>query len=160
MTKTLLILPGTALIYVPLVIHWLGDRWPFGPMDGTGIQWVLAVILAIPALVLAVRTMVLFTREGQGTPAPWDPPRKFVVTGPYRYMRNPMLLSVILMILAEALALGSLLLLGWAVAFFLLNTVYFAVKEEPDLERRFGEDYLRYKANVPRWVPLLQPYDS
>lgn len=159
MTKALLILPGTALIYVPLLIHWLCERWPFGPIGGAGLQWVLAVLLALPALALAARTMILFVREGKGTPAPWDPPQKFVVSGPYRHVRNPMLLSVILMILAEAVALGSVVLLGWAVAFFFLNTVYFALKEEPELEQRFGEDYRRYKQNVPRWIPLLQPYD-
>lgn len=160
MAKAVLILPGTALIYIPLLIHWFAGRWPFAPMDGTGLSWVLAAILAIPALILAAKTMMLFTQEGNGTPAPWDPPEKFVVSGPYRYVRNPMLTSVILIILAEAVALSSPALFGWAVIFFLLNTVYFALSEEPELEKRFGEDYRHYKENVPRWIPMLQPYKS
>lgn len=159
MVKTVMILPGTALIYIPLLIHWFSGHWPFGTKAGTGFQWVLALIFAAPAFALAVRTMRLFVKEGQGTPAPWDPPQRFVVSGPYRYVRNPMLSAVILMILAESLALNSLPLLGWAVVFFILNTVYFVFVEEPGLERRFGEDYMVYKAEVPRWVPMLRPYD-
>lgn len=158
MAKAVLILPGTALIYVPLLIHWFSAGWPFGAEPGTGLHWIVAALLAVPAVALAVRTMTLFVREGRGTPAPWDPPQRFVVSGPYRYVRNPMLSAVILMILAEAAALSSLPLLGWAGVFFLLNTVYFAFIEEPGLETRFGEEYRRYKAAVPRWIPMSRPY--
>ncbi|SDX76488.1 Protein-S-isoprenylcysteine O-methyltransferase Ste14 [Ruegeria halocynthiae] len=159
MTKTVLILPGTALIYIPILIQWFSECWPFGANVGTRLHWAVAAILAIPALVLAAKTMKLFVHDGHGTPAPWDPPQRFVVSGPYRFVRNPMLSSVILMILAEAIALSSPLLLSWALVFFLLNTVYFIFIEEPGLERRFGEEYLRYKAAVPRWVPMLRPYE-
>ena len=160
MAKAVAILPGTALIYIPLLIHWLGDLWPFGAMAGAGPHWFLAALLAVPALTLAAKTMILFVHEGDGTPAPWDPPQRFVVNGPYRYVRNPMLSSVILMILVEAIALNSQPLFGWAVVFFLLNTVYFVFMEEPGLERRFGEEYVLYKAAVPRWVPMLLPYET
>ncbi len=68
-------------------------------------------------------------------------------------------MAVILMILAEAAALNSPALIGWAGFFFFLNTVYFVFVEEPGLERRFGESYLRYKATVPRWIPKLRPYE-
>lgn len=159
MTKAVLVLPGTALVYIPLLIHWFSDNWPFAALSGTRLQWALAAILALPALALAIWTMGLFVREGRGTPAPWDPPRNFVVSGPYRHVRNPMLLAVILMILAEATALNSPFLLGWAAIFFLLNTFYFMVVEEPALERRFGKDYLQYKAMVPRWLPMWRPYE-
>lgn len=159
MAKAVLILPGTALVYVPLVIHWFFGGWPFGAAVGTALQWVLAALLTMPALFLAAKAMRLFVHEGEGTPAPWDPPLNFVVSGPYRYVRNPMLCAVILMILAEALALNSLPLLGWAFVFFLLNNVYFVFVEEPGLERRFGDRYLRYKEEVPRWVPRLRPYE-
>ena len=158
MTKAVLILPGTALIYIPLLIQWFSNGWPFSRSLGGTPEWVLAAILAAPAIALAVKTMRLFLNEGEGTPAPWDPPRKFVVSGPYRHMRNPMLTSVILMILAEAVALSSLGLLGWAVVFFLLNTAYFALLEEPELERRFGAPYRHYKASVPRWMPRARAY--
>ncbi len=88
------------------------------------------------------------------------PAKRFVINGPYCYVRNPMLSAVILMILAEAVVLNSPFLLGWAIVFFFLNTLYFIFIEEPGLERRFGEDYLRYKAAVPRWLPMLRPYET
>ena len=158
MLKTVLILPGTALVYIPLVIQFATGGWPFGAEPGSVMQVGLGLVLAIPAFALAGWTMRLFTGEGDGTPAPWDPPKNFVVSGPYRHVRNPMLSSVIILIVAEALAANSLPLLAWAVAFFLLNTLYFAFSEEPGLERRFGESYRQYKARVPRWVPRLSPY--
>lgn len=160
MTKAVLILPGTALVYIPLLIHWFTDGWPFSQSLGGPLAWIAAVILAMPAFALAFKTMRLFLTVGEGTPAPWDPPQKFVVSGPYRYVRNPMLTSVILMILAEAAAFGSLALLGWAITFFVLNTVYFVRVEEPGLERRFGAEYRHYKASVPRWIPKLRPFSA
>ncbi|MFD1158881.1 methyltransferase family protein [Roseovarius aestuarii] len=159
MTKAVLILPGTALIYIPFLIQWFSNSWPFDVIVGTGLHWALAVMLVVPALALAANTMKLFVHEGHGTPAPWDPPQRLVINGPYRYVRNPMLSAVILMILAEAVVLNSPFLLGWAIVFFFLNTLYFIFIEEPGLERRFGEDYLRYKAAVPRWLPMLRPYE-
>lgn len=158
MAKAVLILPGTALVYVPLLIHWISKGWPFGGGFGSVMALVLAAIIAVPAIALARKTMMLFVQEGRGTPAPWDPPLNFVVIGPYRYVRNPMLTSVVVLILAESLVFGSLALLGWAIGFFLLNTAYFMFSEEPALMRRFGDPYLRYKAAVPRWVPRLTPY--
>ncbi|WP_298938363.1 methyltransferase [uncultured Ruegeria sp.] len=123
MTKTVLILPGTALIYIPILIQRFSERWRFGVSVWTRLHCAVVAMLAVPALVLAANTMKLFAHDGHGTPAPWDPPQKFVVSGPYRFVRNPMLSSVILMILAEAVALNSPLLLSWALCFFLLNTV-------------------------------------
>ena len=159
MLKTVLILPGSALIYIPLLIQWATGGWPFGAPLGSGLQISLALVLAIPAFALAGWTMRLFTGEGDGTPAPWDPPRNFVVSGPYRHVRNPMLSSVIILIVAEALATNSLPLLIWAMVFFVLNTLYFAFSEEPGLEERFGQRYRTYKTNVPRWVPRLSPFE-
>lgn len=158
MAIAVLILPGAALVYIPLLVQWLGGGWPFSRSLGGALVWTLAAMVALPAFALAIMTMTLFLNKGEGTPAPWDPPRKFVVSGPYRYVRNPMLTSVIFLILAEAAALSSPAILGWAVAFFLLNTAYFAIVEEPELERRFGDAYLNYKASVPRWMPRLRPY--
>lgn len=160
MAKAVLILPGTALVYIPLLIQWFTGGWPFGRSLGGPLAWIVAAILALPAFALAFETTRLFLTVGKGTPAPWDPPQRFVVSGPYRYVRNPMLTSVVLMVLAEAAAFGSLALLGWAVAFFLINTVYFAFVEEPGLERRFGNAYRHYKASVPRWIPRLRPFQT
>ena len=74
-------------------------------------------------------------------------------------MRNPIITGVLLLLLAaEALAPRSRALAGWLPAFFLGNALYFPLVEEPGLERRFGEEYRRYKAHVPRWLPRLRPW--
>ncbi|MEZ4517046.1 MAG: methyltransferase [Chloroflexota bacterium] len=73
-------------------------------------------------------------------------------------MRNPMISAVITILLGEALLLGSWTIAALALGFLLLNTVYFVFSEEPGLEKRFGEEYVEYKANVPRWVPRMTPW--
>ena len=70
-----------------------------------------------------------------------------------------MITSVLLMLGSESLLLGSWHLAGWMLVFFLGNALYFTFVEEPGLQRRFGDDYLRYKANVPRWIPKRRPWD-
>ncbi len=161
MIQAIVILPGTALVLLPGAILWLGEgtRWAasFAGYGAWGF-W-LALVLLVPGLALAVWTARLFLTTGEGTPAPWDPPRKLVVRGPYRHVRNPMITSVLAMLLAEALIFRSWPLAGWMALFFLANAVYFPLFEERGLERRFGEDYRLYKANVPRWLPRLAPWE-
>jgi len=101
---------------------------------------------------------MLFTRYGDGTPAPWEPPRNLVIRGPYRHVRNPMITGVLFLIAAEALLLGSWPLIVWMGLFFLGNAVYFPLVEEKGLEERFGQAYREYKRNVPRWLPRQQPW--
>jgi protein-S-isoprenylcysteine O-methyltransferase Ste14 len=100
----------------------------------------------------------LFARVGRGTLAPWDPTRRLVVAGPYRYVRNPMISGVALMLLGEAVFWGSGAVGLWAASFLAINHLYFVLSEEPGLERRFGEEYRAYKAAVPRWIPRLRPW--
>ncbi len=160
LVKPILILPGTALVVIPALILWAGDETPFGaaaPSASEPTLW-LGLLTAVVALVLMVWTVRLFTTHGQGTPAPWDPPRRLVVLGPYRHVRNPMIVGVILFLIAEALVMGAPALLGWAALFALANMIYFPLSEEPALERRHGEAYRRYKENVPRWIPRLTPW--
>jgi protein-S-isoprenylcysteine O-methyltransferase Ste14 len=97
-------------------------------------------------------------KVGQGTPAPWDPPKKLVVRGPYRYVRNPMITGALLLLLAEAMLLQSWPIAIWLVLFFIGNSVYFPLVEEKGLEKRFGDAYRKYKANVPRWIPRLRAW--
>ena len=71
-----------------------------------------------------------------------------------------MISSVLLMLLGEALVLSSWPVGWWGITFFALNSVYFPLFEEKGLERRFGDDYRTYKANVPRWFPRIRPWQS
>jgi len=161
--KAIVILPGTALVYVPSTIFWFTrDTAYAAEMPGTSLlPWLAGLPFAAAGLVLMVWTMRLFTlKGGGGTPAPWEPIRNFIVLGPYRYVRNPMLTGVILFLVAEAILFRSLPILLWALLFFVLNTVYFALSEEPQLEKRFGQAYTDYKRAVPRWLPKLTPYNA
>lgn len=98
-------------------------------------------------------------REGDAR-APWSPTRTLVTGGLYGYVRNPMIEGVLLTLLGEAAAVESVTLLLWAGAFFIICNVYFVLYEEPSLRRRFGDQYLSYKQNVPRWIPRLKPFNS
>jgi protein-S-isoprenylcysteine O-methyltransferase Ste14 len=105
-----------------------------------------------------IYTITLFGRFGNGTLAPWQPTQKLVVIGPYRYVRNPMISGVFFILIGESLILHSTSILEWAGLFFLINTTYFILSEEPSLEERFGQDYRQYKRHVGRWIPRLHPY--
>ena len=162
LVKAILILPGTALVYVPAAILWA--TW--GTSEAASIAGIalarfwLGLVLVASGLVLAVWTVRLFVTAGEGTPAPWAPPQRLVVRGPYRHVRNPMITSVLVMLGGEALLFGSWPVASWILVFFAVNWIYFARVEEPGLEQRFGEDYRRYKANVPRWLPRARPWDA
>ncbi len=161
MIKTVLILPGTAVVIVPGFLQWLSKGTAYAGAASHSGQWQFWVGWAALGLgvLMGVWTARLFVTIGQGTPAPWDPPQKLVVKGPYRHVRNPMITSVLFFLLGEALLLQSLPIGGWGLFFFAANTVYFPLFEEKDLEKRFGEDYRTYKANVPRWLPRITPWN-
>jgi len=96
-----------------------------------------------------------FFRSGKGTLAPWDPPRHLVIVGLYRFVRNPMYLAVLTLLLGWSIAAGSGLLLGYAVLLgigFHLRVLLF---EEPFLRRRFGEEWTSYSETVRRWLPRV-----
>jgi protein-S-isoprenylcysteine O-methyltransferase Ste14 len=116
-------------------------------------------LFLIAGFSLFLWTLYLFAARGKGTLAPWDPPTRLVVSGPYRYMRNPMISGVLMILAGETLVHGSLTLFGWFLAFLLLNQIYFVLLEEPMLENRFGDDYRQYKAAVPRWIPRFKPWE-
>lgn len=121
---------------------------------------VAALAFAGIGLSLMVRTIRLFATVGQGTLAPWDPTARLVVRDVYRHVRNPMISGVLFILLGEATFFDSRPLLVWFGIFFLANATYIPLVEEPGLMKRFGADYERYRANVPRWLPRLTPWDG
>lgn len=159
--RVVIILPGVVLVVVPAIIILAtantGAAMRYlGPADPG--FWVGLIVGAI-GLGFATWTVRLFISRGEGTPAPWDPPRKLVIRGPYRHVRNPMITSVYFMLFAETLILNAWTIAVWLLVFFLVNAIYIPRSEEPALEARFGDDYRRYKANVPRWFPNPFPWD-
>ena len=118
----------------------------------------LGSVLVGLGVLLVYKTVSLFATVGDGTLAPWDPPRRLVVRGPYRYMRNPMISGVLSILLGEAILLGSVPLLVWFVIDLALNALTIPLVEEPILDGRFGSEYVTYKRNVPRWIPRPNPW--
>ena len=109
----------------------------------------LGCVLVGLRVLLVYKTVILFATVGDGTLAPWDPPRRLVVRGPYRHVRNPMISGVLSILLGEAILFGSESLLVWFLVFFALNELTMLI-EEPLLESRFGSDYVAYKRNIPQ----------
>jgi len=101
---------------------------------------------------LAGSCIVTFVTKGRGTPAPFDPPREFVASGPYRYVRNPMYLGAAAVILGAGLAISSPSIVMLALAFLLITHLFVVVYEEPALANKFGVSYQRYSSSVHRWL--------
>lgn len=99
-----------------------------------------------------------FAVQGLGTPAPVFPTRHLVITGLYRYVRNPMYVAVVSAILGQGLLFGDLRLLEYGAVVFLLVHVFVLFYEEPVLKASFGTEYEVFRANVPRWIPQTTPY--
>lgn len=118
----------------------------------SGMRPVGMIVMAVGAIVVLLCGPV-FAVRGHGTPAPFDPPREFVTIGPYRYLRNPMYIGGLLLLIGFGLHHLSVSVLLLAVLFALLAHVFVVLVEEAGLERRFGESYLRYKQSVNRWLP-------
>ena len=153
----IIILPGTVLILVPLVLLWLssGRHWLDSLANPSTLEFWVAIVSGLLGLFLSLWTMTLFFRFGEGTAAPWAPPQRLVIKGPYRYVRNPMMIGVFMMLFAESLLLQSRQILIWLAISVAANLVYIPIFEEKGLKQRFGRDYLVYKRHVPRWIPRL-----
>ena len=111
-------------------------------------------------LFLVVSTIRLFTAIGKGTLAPWNPPQRLVVKGIYRHVRNPMIAGVPASFWARRSSSAHYRCLAGSPSSIIVNTIYIPLREEPGLVKRFGDDYLLYKRNVPRWIPRLTPWEG
>jgi len=152
--RDILILPFTVTVIVPYFNYDSNDY----RIPETVYLKVLGLIIGLAGLALFFYTVFLFKTVGKGTLAPWSEKQKLVVRGPYRYCRNPMITGVLFILIGEALALHSVSIFVWAFCFFIINTTYFLLSEEPALDKKFGEDYKEYKKHVSRWIPRLTPY--
>ena len=157
-----------AILLLPFVMTVVVPRWLLGSPSGSW-RWppdsplaasarVVGALLLIAGVALFAWCVMLFGRVGRGTLAPWDPTKRLVAVGPYRYMRNPMITGVAAVLAGEALITGARVLAIWLGVFVLFNHLYFVVVEEPGLSRRFGVDYHEYKAAVPRWIPRMHAW--
>jgi len=111
------------------------------------------VVFGVLGVLVVAWCVGVFVARGKGTPAPFDAPRVFVASGPYRYVRNPMYIGAMMIILGAGLLLMSLSIVILTGLFWLCAHLFVWLYEEPVLTKRFGEDYCRYEATVRRWVP-------
>jgi protein-S-isoprenylcysteine O-methyltransferase Ste14 len=114
---------------------------------------VIGGLLTVAGAAFVVHAFVSFVVEGLGTPAPIAPPERLVVGGAFRWVRNPMYVAVTAAILGQAMLLGRWELLVYAALFWATTAAFVRVYEEPNLERRFGDDYAEYRRTVPAWLP-------
>ncbi len=140
---------------------WFFPRWFAG--GDLHPRWapIPLVLMAIGALIM-LKCVWDFAWTGRGTPAPFDPPRRLVVTGLYRWVRNPMYVGMGIFLVGEALLLPQITrqMLIMVVVLWAIVTVFILVYEEPTLRRLFGSDYEEYCRHVRRWIPRIKPFDK
>ncbi|HCT77337.1 MAG TPA: isoprenylcysteine carboxyl methyltransferase [Micromonosporaceae bacterium] len=147
--------PGTVAGLVP---YWLSDGW-----QSTAAHWYLRVpgaLLIGAGLVVLIQAFVRFVVDGLGTPAPVAPTKHLVVTGFYRYVRNPMYVAIVAIIVGQALWFAHWGLLAYAAIAWAGPALFVRFYEEPTLARTFGAEYDEYRRNVPAWLPRLRPWNS
>jgi protein-S-isoprenylcysteine O-methyltransferase Ste14 len=149
-----ILLPGLFAGYIPW--RYFGLRSAVLDL-GQPLHWLALISMAVGTFFLGW-SILEFARSGRGTLSPVDPPRSLVVRGPYRYVRNPMYLSVTLIVLGEVLLTRSRGLLIYWVLWFAAVNLFVLGYEEPYLRSQFGTTYERYFAEVGRWLPRLRPW--
>jgi protein-S-isoprenylcysteine O-methyltransferase Ste14 len=158
--KTLIftvLVPGTVAVLIP---YRLGSsvaatgNLPIGSFRYSGVGLIVAGAL------IYFWCAWDFTFAGRGTPAPIDPPKELVVRGLYKFVRNPMYVGVLSVLLGEAVLFEARVLFGYAGLLFVLFFAFVVLYEEPALGRKFGTSYQRYRDVVPRWIPRMRPLRS
>lgn len=147
--------PGIVLVYVP----WWITRFHL-PAGEPVWQKLIAAAMILVGLVPLLTSMLRFISVGRGTLVPGVPTEHLVVSGLYRYVRNPMYLGVLLSLAGEAVLLCNRGIVIEALAMWAGTHLMILVYEEPTLTRRFPDEYPRYKRNVPRWLPRLKPWND
>jgi protein-S-isoprenylcysteine O-methyltransferase Ste14 len=164
--RTLAVLGSAAFFVVAPVtlaglIPWSITGWqlrpPFLGLELTRGIGAIMVLAGVPGVVDA---FARFALQGLGTPAPIAPPRILVVSGLYRYVRNPIYVALVTIILGQAVLIGDWRLIVYGALLWVFFHVAVVAFEEPSLAQTFGSDYEAFRAAVPRWIPRLTPWRS
>jgi protein-S-isoprenylcysteine O-methyltransferase Ste14 len=148
--------PAMVAGWVP---YWI-TRWePRPPPFGLESARIVGIALVALGLSVLLECFARFALRGRGTPAPIAPTASLVVSGLYRYVRNPMYWGVLTTVLGQALLFGSVALLEYAVALWIVFHAFVVGYEERALRRQFGDSYDAYRKNVRRWLPRPTPWD-
>jgi len=142
------LVPATILVLIPaMILNATGTEGEGGVLRLVGL---VPLLLGIAILAWCFAGFIV---EGEGTPAPYDPPHRLVTGRLYGWMRNPMYVAVTMALVGEAMFYGSILLLLWAAVAWIALNFFVVLYEEPTLQRRFGPAYETYMEHVPRWIP-------
>ena len=154
--RALIVAPAFISLWTYFVPRWIGGAHAFDNARPLG--WIVVFIGAA----IGLPCVWEFAWRGLGTPAPFDPPRRLVVSGPYRFVRNPMYHGMGIALAGEALVFPNItaMMLGMIAVMFILVTLFIISYEEPTLRRMFGDDYDRYTHSVNRWIPKSRPFDN
>lgn len=166
MSSRLFALSRTAVVSTAFISiwTWFFPRW-FAASRGVTLEVrfdpAAAVLMLIGGAIM-LKCVWDFAWHGRGTPAPFDPPRRLVVSGFYRWVRNPMYVGMGLFLIGEGLMLRPILreMLTMCAILWVIVTIFILVYEEPTLRRLFGEEYIDYCKHVRRWIPRLTPFDK
>jgi protein-S-isoprenylcysteine O-methyltransferase Ste14 len=158
---------GSAAFFVvaPFTLGGLVPWWITGwqlrpPFLGLALTRGIGAILILAGVPGVVDAFARFALQGLGTPAPIAPPRNLVVTGLYRYVRNPIYVALVAIILGQAMLMGDSRLVVYGALLWLFFHVWVMAIEEPTLEQKFGSEYEAFRAAVPRWIPRVTPWRS
>lgn len=147
------LLPGSLVVALP---YWLlQESSDAGPLAVSPVQFLIGALLMMSGATVLALCFRDFVVSGKGTPNPLHPPRVLVSERLYRYIRNPIYVAVVTILLGEALAFGAPVLIGYAALVWLVLQGFVVFYEEPTLRRGFGAPYEAYCRAVPRWIPRL-----
>ena len=141
--------PGTVAFVIPwFLLQQSGSLMPLVPSF-----WLIGLLPMVLGIAGYLWCAGAFTFIGKGTPAPIDAPKNLVIAGPYQWVRNPMYVAVLSIVLGEALLFRSYQLVAYALLVFAIVHTFVLFYEEPTLRRQFGASYEAYLLAVPRWLP-------
>jgi protein-S-isoprenylcysteine O-methyltransferase Ste14 len=165
--RRLFALLGTALFLVLApgcvagLVPWWISRWQFrAPFPRYAPLRVIGALLIAGGTFVVLDSFARFALQGLGTPAPAFPTRHLVVRGFYRYVRNPMYVAVVAVILGQALLFGDVRVFEYGLFAWLAAHLFVLAYEEPTLRKTFGREYESFRANVPRWIPRVTPWSG
>lgn len=149
------LLPLALLLGIPSFIHLFISPLYFSNVFALS----AGSLLVITGIAFLAWANVLFVVYGEGTMAFWDAPKKLIVMGPYRYVRNPIAIGIITALWGLALVFNSFFVLGFSMIYWLMVHLWLVQVEEQKLSLKFGVNYENFKAQVPRWIPLNEPVE-
>ncbi len=156
------ILPILVTIIIPsLLLIIIDNRTILNLFNSTFRFVIIGIILLGLGFILFLDCNILFYKIGKGTLMGLSKMKttSLIVVGPYKYVRNPMYIAVVSMVLGESFIFGSWALFLWVFIFWIMFNVYLILAEEKGLAKRFGDEFIHYKQNVRGWIPQLRPYN-